>query len=319
MPNILKLLRSITPGVRPTGRTYGEMYVNFGDNQIGVFDSSNVARDLIGVPFFSSARSYPAGFTVVYQGTIYIALVAVSAGTWNPAQWGPAGQSKSLSVNFKIITASGTYTPTTGLAVAILEAIAGGGGGGLAAASPGYFWNGPGGGSGSYSRRVASAALIGASQVVTIGPGGAGGTYTGGSANYAGKDGGDTSIGSLCVAHGGKGAHWVDTTPNIYPGGAGGLPGTGDITGAGNAGEGSFYNQGAALGHMFGRGGPSAYGGGPAAAGPWPASGGIIVGPPGGNYGAGGSGGFAGNASSGNPAGGAGAPGVAFITEYIFA
>jgi microcystin-dependent protein len=87
MPNIIKLLRSITAGLRPTGHTYGEPYINLADNQFGVFDSGNVARDLIGVPFFSSAASYAAGQPVVQAGLLYIANVAVSPGAFNSTQW----------------------------------------------------------------------------------------------------------------------------------------------------------------------------------------------------------------------------------------
>jgi hypothetical protein len=58
-----------------------------GDNQLGVFDSSNVARDLLGVPMFSTNTSYVAGAAVNYQGILYIASTAISAAAFNPAQW----------------------------------------------------------------------------------------------------------------------------------------------------------------------------------------------------------------------------------------
>jgi hypothetical protein len=87
MANVIKLLRSITAGSRPSGKTYGEPYVNISDGQLGVFDSSNAARDLIGVPFFSANANYNAGRPVNYQGQEYVALVNVAAGAWNPAQW----------------------------------------------------------------------------------------------------------------------------------------------------------------------------------------------------------------------------------------
>jgi len=83
----LKILRSLTVGLRPSGRTYGEPYVNFADNQFGVFDSSNVARDLLGVPVFSASATYSAGQAVNNGGKLYIALGAVTAGAFNGAQW----------------------------------------------------------------------------------------------------------------------------------------------------------------------------------------------------------------------------------------
>jgi hypothetical protein len=85
--SIFKLLRSITPGNRPSGQTYGIPYVNFGDNQFGVFDSSNTARDLIGVPHFSASATYVTNNPVNYQGTLYTAKGAVSAGAWNASLW----------------------------------------------------------------------------------------------------------------------------------------------------------------------------------------------------------------------------------------
>jgi hypothetical protein len=85
--NILKILRSLSTGVRPSGQTYGVPYVNFGDNQFGVFDSGNLARDLIGVPYFSASKTYSAGNPVVQSGSLYVANGAISAGAFNAAQW----------------------------------------------------------------------------------------------------------------------------------------------------------------------------------------------------------------------------------------
>lgn len=87
----IQILRSVTPGSRPASKQYGEPYVNMGDNQFGVFDSSNVARDLIGVPIFSASTSYIKGAPVNYQGVFYVSTQAVSAGAWNPAQWVQGG------------------------------------------------------------------------------------------------------------------------------------------------------------------------------------------------------------------------------------
>jgi hypothetical protein len=117
--NLIKLLRSITPGSRPSGQIYGTPYVNLGDNQFGVFDSSNVARDLIGVPFFSAAAAYTAGQPVIQGGNFYIANQAVSAGAFNATQWSRAmlvtgGQ--TISGGFNLAphsngTFASTFTP----------------------------------------------------------------------------------------------------------------------------------------------------------------------------------------------------------------
>jgi hypothetical protein len=87
MATKFQILRSTTAGNRPTGKQYGEPYVNFADNQFGVVDSSNTAHDLLGVPIFSPSISYALGSPVNHLGLLYIANTAVAAGTWNPAQW----------------------------------------------------------------------------------------------------------------------------------------------------------------------------------------------------------------------------------------
>jgi microcystin-dependent protein len=101
-PPFLKILRSLVAGTRPSGRVYGEPYVNFGDNQFGVFDNSNVARDLIGVPIFSPNASYIAGAVVNYQGLLYIAIQAISPAAWNPLQWEQLSTSSAQTGDIKI-------------------------------------------------------------------------------------------------------------------------------------------------------------------------------------------------------------------------
>jgi hypothetical protein len=83
----LQILRSLVLGNRPTGRLYGEPYVNFAENQFGVINNSNVAQDLIGVPFFSAAATYSIGNVVNHLGKLYSAVGSVPAGAWNSAQW----------------------------------------------------------------------------------------------------------------------------------------------------------------------------------------------------------------------------------------
>ena len=91
MTGRVQTLRSSVAGNRPTGRQPGELYVNWADNQLGVINASNAAQDLIAVRFFSSLSSYTVGSYVIQAGQLYSAKVAVSAGTFNPAQWLLAG------------------------------------------------------------------------------------------------------------------------------------------------------------------------------------------------------------------------------------
>ena len=171
----LKILRSLTAGLRPPSRTYGEPYVNFSDMQFGVFNSSNVATDLLGVPIFSTTKSYAVGSPVSYNGLLYVANVAVSAGAWTASQWTQVTGAGSVTQNVQVFSANVTYTPSLSLIFAIVETIAGGGGGGSASAGAAAVLGGGGGGSGGYSRKTLTAAQIGASQYVTIGAGGLGG------------------------------------------------------------------------------------------------------------------------------------------------
>jgi hypothetical protein len=99
--------------------------------------------------------------------------------------------------------ASGTYTPTSGMKFAYARVTAGGGGGGGADTdgASGNVAVGGGGGAGGTSHALLTAAQVGASQTVTIGAAGTGGSTSGGD----GANGGDSSIGTLATATGGVG------------------------------------------------------------------------------------------------------------------
>lgn len=105
----------------------------------------------------------------------------------------------------QVFTASGTYTPTVGMAKAIAEVQgAGAGAGGAPATAAGAFSGSPGASSGSYAKCMLTAAQIGASQVVTIGAAGAAGS--GSSFPSTGGNGGTSSLGSLIICPGGIGS-----------------------------------------------------------------------------------------------------------------
>jgi hypothetical protein len=85
--NPIRILRNLVSGVRPPStRLDGEPYVNFADMQLGVMNSG-APVDLLGITIFSVTASYPARVTVVYQGSLYQSLGAVSPGPWNATQW----------------------------------------------------------------------------------------------------------------------------------------------------------------------------------------------------------------------------------------
>lgn len=210
-----------------------------------------------------------------------------------------------LTVNVQKFTSSGTYTPTAGMKYCIIEAWGAGGAGG-GGASVTLQTAGAGGGAGGYSRLTASAATIGASQAVTIGAAGA----PGAAGNNPGGAGGDTSVGTLCIAKGGSGgpgnAGAVYTTF-----GAGGVPGTGDITGPGQSGSIGYTSSSGPSFEPEMRGGSTLVG-----------AGGVNdhatnpkTGPAGTGNGSGGAGGW--TVAGGAVTGGAGTAGLVVITEFI--
>ncbi len=209
-------------------------------------------------------------------------------------------------INQQIITASGTYTPTSGMVYCKVEVLASGGGGGGAAASASQTGGGSGGAGGGYSVSWISAATVGASQTVTIGSAGSGGA----SGTNNGTAGGNASFGSLVTATGGGGGVGSGSTATqaISAVTFGPAAGTGSIAVAGQNGLASLIVIGSVGVISTGMGGSSVYGIGGAATG---------IGTPGNatGFGAGGSGGVAFNGT--NSAGGNGSKGAVIVTEYI--
>lgn len=209
-------------------------------------------------------------------------------------------------------TASGTYTPTTGMVKCIIECWGGGGGGAGIGTSASSSSASGGGGAGGYSRKLATAADIGASKTVTIGAAGAAGA----AGDNVGGNGGDTSVGTLCIAKGGSGAAAMGSNVSGL-GGAGGVAGTGDVTGTGEPGGCGVGQAGAVtVVPVSGRGGSTAVGGGGRSAIQNTATS-VAAGNAGTGFGAGGSGAV--NKSAGGAttaAGGAGTAGLVIITEF---
>lgn len=227
---------------------------------------------------------------------------------WNGYAWVGQTAAMGFSMVKRVFASSQTYVPSPNLLMADVELVGGGGGGAGQAASGGtsvaYCF--PGGGGGGYSRRLLSAATIGASQPITIGVGG-----TGAVATAAGGNGGATSFGALVIANGGQGG-----TSATFQGGAGGSAAgaVGDITKGGEQGEGAGL---VATGYWVaaGRGGSSELGAGAPAL-PFQSNGTASHGLPASGYGGGG-GGPATNNVVVVLNGGNGAPGVCIVTEYI--
>lgn len=218
---------------------------------------------------------------------------------------------RALSVNIQVISATGTYTPTTGMLYCIAEIVgSGAGGGGVASTTVSQFSGAAGGSAGEYARGVFSAATIGASQSVTIGAAGAGGA----AGNNNGSNGNTTSFGALMTAAGGVGgggdaAQSAGSTV-VGPTGGGVIsPGTGGSFRCSGGTGGTSHVSPVANIINGGNGGQSMFSGG--AVGTLNIAGSAAVG-----YGGGGSGASR-IASQTAAAGGAGAPGVCIVTEFI--
>lgn len=202
---------------------------------------------------------------------------------------------KNLSIVLRTFTADGTYTPTTGMLYCIAEGVgsggSGGGGNNIGGSTPGS-----GGGGAAYSRRVLSAAQIGASQVVTIGA-----AVSGGGATSDGTDGNTTSLGSLLVASGGKKGLKNAGAPTA--GGVGGSTGTGDIIIPGTQGQ--WVSAEISMLSSFGGNSYLGVGGSNVV-------GSNITGSTAVSYGGGGGGG------TGSAGGGTSGAGVLYITEFVY-
>jgi hypothetical protein len=208
-------------------------------------------------------------------------------------------------INVQVFTASGTYTPTTGAASAIVDAVGGGGGGG----GTGGVTSGTnsaasqcGGGGGFVRTRLTTLA----STAITIGAGGTSGAAGGGT----GGTGGDTKFGTILVANGGAGGtgFGASTNPSNGVGASGGGASGGTIFNV-RGQPASATNYSVATNYViYGVGGCSPYGSG--------ATAGLNgAGVAGSGYGVGG-GGNVNTSSSSGFAGGVGTPGIIIIFEY---
>jgi len=227
--------------------------------------------------------------TVVYDGTNF-QLISRPSGTPTPV------------VN--VYTSTNTWSKSTGLKYVVVELVGGGGGGG--GVHPSTDHGSGGGGGGGYSRKKIDAASLGATETVTIGAAG-----SGGSGDNDGTAGGTTSFGShLSATGGGLGTKGASGGVNGTGGAAGSGTG-GDVNIGGQAGEGAttlstaLYKAGSGGDSLLGSGGLGGFvfGGG---------SSGSVAGT---GYGAGGSG-NAQDSGSSSLNGAAGSPGICIVTEY---
>lgn len=300
---------------------------------IGVVTADNLNTFVQTVTNFAQLRSFTGlnGMTVFAQGGVSVNDGLQGLFTYNSLSTAtdngvtiivPTGNIQGAWIANPIIAgltpvtrylgnSSGVYTPSVGLVYAMVEAVGAGGGGGGAAGSSGQIYCGGGGGAGQYGRCFFTAAQIGASQTVTINPGGAGG---GGASN--GANGGATTFGSLMAVAGGSGGSYNSSGGGFGVGGAGGVTGTVGVSGIlvdGNAGQtGATFYIDTLLG-VSAMGGSSFFGGVQYA----PTAGtGVLNGASAEGYGSGGNGAVANN-TTGTATGGQGGAGTVIVTEFV--
>ncbi len=214
-------------------------------------------------------------------------------------------------VKVQKFAATGTYTPDAKMLYCIIECWGGGGGGGNNFATSAANIYASGGGGGGYSKKYATVADIGASKAVTIGAGGAGNAS--GSTSVGNTVlGGDTSVGTLCIAKGGGNGGYVQHGVQVSNVGLGGSTSgsAGDITAPGISGGLGLYGGGTGPQTASGSGGNTVLGG--AGAGVVDAAGSAAVANTG--SGGGGSGQYSGSNTA--RAGGAGGSGYVVVTEF---
>jgi hypothetical protein len=257
------------------------------------------------LPATSLIGPIPAGSRVMM-------LLTPPAGVYVVGWYGPAA-SPSLLQTMQVFTSSGTWTKPAGLVAVRVRVLGGGGaGGGAATTAAGQASVGGGGGAAQYNEAVIPAAALAASEVVTIGAGGAGVSGAGGNAGgtssfgphviSAGGNGGGTAVASYGVTHGVGG--------NGGSGAAGTFSPQIDLIGA----DGSTAVCTAGSVQSLGHGGSGPLGGGQRAS--TSASGAAGLGAPA-NTGAGGSGGFN-YASQAARLGGAGGSGIVVVEDLFW-
>jgi hypothetical protein len=230
---------------------------------------------------------------------------------WDGEKWVLSGAAATQifgAIRIQKFTASGTYTPHASMVYADIECVGGGGAGGsttTTTVAP-TVSSSAGGGGGAYAYALVTRAMVGASQTVTIGLGGAAAA-----ASFTGNPGGTTSVGSLCSAGGGAGGGGSAAGAATYTSGAaGGTATVGDLLingqpstpalGISAPNPNGVPSNGGASGRGFGGGGV-----------------GLLNAPgsPGLNYGGGGGGNLLGPPFAAQ-GGGVGAAGIVIITEY---
>lgn len=197
----INILNNGLSGVTGTGAFVGATSPVFTTPILGVATATTLNKVTLTQPATGSTLTIADGKTLTASNTLTFTGTDGSS-----VAFGLGGAllytNAFSSVVQQIFTATGTYTPTSGMAWCIVELWGpGGGGGGAAFVSSNTSAAGSGSG-GSYVREIFSAATIGASKAVTLPGGGPGGNSAG---TTAGAQQSPSTFGSLLTAIGGTG------------------------------------------------------------------------------------------------------------------
>ena len=314
-------VEKIAPGVlladyRNVETIGGSKTLTDADMPVQVLTPSGANRDVIlpsaaitNHPFLISNPTGTSYALVVKSGATTLATLSAGNTVYVLSTGSAWYTPRRTDVNLVVYGASATWNKPLGLQYVVVEVVGGGGAGGGAAATDGSTYSSGGGGcGGGYARKKILASALAASEVITVGAGGAG------VAGGAGNAGGTSSFGAHVSATGGAGGAVLGAFAGLGIGGAAGVGGVG-VGGLLNVygGPGAIGVRNANNTGVGGNGGNSPLGGGGTCQ---------IVGGSGGvngengNFYGGGGAGSANLVSQASRAGGNGAKGVVIIWEY---
>jgi hypothetical protein len=200
MPTI-NILNNALSGQTGSGAFVGATSPVLTTPTLGVATAASINKVILTTPATGSTLTIADGKTLTVNNSL-----TVSGTDSSSVAFGIGGillyTNAFTKVVQQIFTATGTYTPTSGMAWCIVELWGPGGGGGGAAFIAAQTSAGGSGAGGSYVRAIFSAAAIGASQAITLPSGGGGGNAAG---TTAGVTQSPSTFGALLSAVGGKG------------------------------------------------------------------------------------------------------------------
>jgi len=218
---------------------------------VSALNASNVSSGTLSNDRLDTVPTTKGGTGLTSIGSAgQVLTVAAPGSTLEFADAGGGG-----GLNIQVFTSPGTYTPTAGMKNIKVTVLGGGGGGNGAQDGQSGSQDGSTGGGGGLAFEELTAAQVGASQPVTVGPGGSGGNNGEQSFN-PGNPGGTSSFGAFVSATGGSngnpgsgGGGGSGSGGNLNLIGQPGAPTTGGLAAqafgfGGNAGDGNALTNG---------------------------------------------------------------------------